>query len=96
VKVLLDDIEPGFQIDLAHKDLSLALGSASVAKVPLAMGAVARECLQLARSRGYGGKDFSALLDADADLAEDFPVAQFDSRPGRGPTSIVAVIPATS
>jgi NAD-binding of NADP-dependent 3-hydroxyisobutyrate dehydrogenase len=48
VKVLLGDIEPGFQIDLAHKDLSLALGSASVAKVPLARGAVARECLQLA------------------------------------------------
>jgi 4-hydroxybutyrate dehydrogenase/sulfolactaldehyde 3-reductase len=69
VKVLLGDIEPGFQIDLAHKDISLALGAASVARVPLAMGAVARECLQLARSRGYGGKDFSALLDAWCDLA---------------------------
>src|SRR5262249_15535658 len=69
LKVLLGDIEPGFQIDLAHKDLGLALASASVAKVPLALGAVARECLQLARFRGYGGKDFSALLDAWCDLA---------------------------
>ncbi|MFV0473684.1 MAG: NAD(P)-dependent oxidoreductase [Pikeienuella sp.] len=68
-KVLAGDTSPGFQIDLAHKDLSLALGAASVLKVPLAMGAAARECLQLARSRGYGGKDFSALLDAWCDLA---------------------------
>jgi hypothetical protein len=42
------------------------------------------------------GKNDAGACDADADLAEDFPVAQFDSRPGRGPTSIVAVIPATS
>lgn len=69
VKVLAGDIEPGFQIDLAHKDLSLALSAASTMKVPLAMGASARECLQLARSRGFGGKDFSGLLDAWCDLA---------------------------
>ena len=69
VKVLAGDIEPGFQIDLAHKDISLAMSSASVMKVPLAMGAAARECLQLARTRGYGGKDFSGLLDAWCDLA---------------------------
>jgi 4-hydroxybutyrate dehydrogenase/sulfolactaldehyde 3-reductase len=69
VKVLVGDIEPGFQIDLAHKDLGLALSAASTMKVPLAMGSAARECLQLARSRGYGGKDFSALLDAWCDLS---------------------------
>ena len=69
MKVLAGDIEPGFQIDLAHKDISLAMSSASVMKVPLAMGAAARECLQLARTRGYGGKDFSGLLDAWCDLA---------------------------
>ncbi len=68
-KVLIGDTEPGFQIDLAHKDLGLALASASAMKVPLAMGATARECLQLARSRGYGGKDFSGLLDHWCDLA---------------------------
>jgi 4-hydroxybutyrate dehydrogenase/sulfolactaldehyde 3-reductase len=68
-KVLIGDIEPGFQIDLAHKDLSLAMASASAMRVPLSMGAAARECLQLARSRGYGAKDFSGLLDAWCDLA---------------------------
>lgn len=67
-KVLKGDINPGFQIDLAHKDLGLALAAASALKVPLAMGAAARECLQLARTRGYGGKDFSGLLDAWCDL----------------------------
>jgi len=64
MKVLAGDTEPGFMIDLAHKDLGIALSAAGAMKVPLAMGAAARECLQLARSRGFGGKDFSALLDA--------------------------------
>ncbi len=63
-KVLIGDTSPGFQIDLAHKDLGLALAAASTLQVPLAMGSAARECLQLARTHGYGGKDFSALLDA--------------------------------
>lgn len=69
VKVLAGDIEPGFQIDLAHKDLGLALTAASAMKVPLSMGSAARECMQLARARGFGGKDFSGLLDAWCQLA---------------------------
>lgn len=69
VKVLAGDIEPGFQIDLAHKDLGLALTAASAMRVPLSMGSAARECLQLARARGFGGKDFSGLLDAWCQLA---------------------------
>lgn len=69
VKVLAGDTSPGFQIDLAHKDLGIALESASAMKVPLSMGSAARECLQLARARGYGGNDFSGLLDAWCDLA---------------------------
>ena len=63
-KVLAGDIEPGFQIDLAHKDLSLALEAAGAERVPLTLGAAARESLNLARAGGFGGKDFSALLDA--------------------------------
>lgn len=63
-KVLADDIEPGFQIDLAHKDLSLALEAAGAERVPMTLGAAARESLNLARAGGFGGKDFSALLDA--------------------------------
>lgn len=62
-KVLAGDVEPGFTIDLAHKDLTLIVNAANVARVPMPMAAVARESLSLARSTGYHAKDFSALLD---------------------------------
>jgi len=62
-KVLKGDTAPGFAIDLAHKDLSLALDAANALKVPLPLGAAAREALSLARADGYGAFDFSALLD---------------------------------
>lgn len=73
-KVLQGDIEPGFQIDLAHKDLSLILHAANGARVPLPMGAAARESVNLARARGFGGRDFSALLDAACDACGQPPV----------------------
>jgi len=63
-KVLSGDTEPGFQIDLAHKDLSLVMTAANAGQVPMAIGAAARESLSMARAKGWGGKDFSALLDA--------------------------------
>ncbi len=62
-KVLTGDIEPGFTIDLAHKDLSLVVEAANAGRVPMPMAAVAREALSLARSGEFGLKDFSALLD---------------------------------
>ena len=62
-KVLSGDIEPGFTIDLAHKDLTLIVNAANAAKVPLPIAAAARESLNLARSTPYHAKDFSALLD---------------------------------
>lgn len=68
-KVLADDIEPGFTIDLAHKDLTLVVNAANAAKVPMPMAAAAREAFSVARSRGFGGKDFSAMVDALCDLA---------------------------
>jgi 4-hydroxybutyrate dehydrogenase/sulfolactaldehyde 3-reductase len=68
-KVLADDTDPGFQIDLAHKDLSLVMQAANTSRVPMAIGAAARESLSLARARGWGGRDFSALLDALCDGA---------------------------
>ena len=68
-KVLAGDIEPGFAIDLAHKDLSLIMGAANAARVPMPMVAAAREMFSLARARGWGRKDFSAMLDAQCDAA---------------------------
>jgi 4-hydroxybutyrate dehydrogenase/sulfolactaldehyde 3-reductase len=68
-KVLSGDTEPGFQIDLAHKDLSLVMTAANAGRVPMSIGAAARESLSMARARGWGGKDFSALLDALCETA---------------------------
>ena len=68
-KVLKGNIEPGFTIDLAHKDLTMIVEAANVAKVPMPIGAAAREAYSVARSRGYGGKDFSAMVDSLCDLA---------------------------
>lgn len=68
-KVLAGDTAPGFTIDLAHKDLSLILEAANVARVPMPVLAAAREAFSTARSRGFGDKDFSAMVDVLCDLA---------------------------
>lgn len=68
-KVLTGDTEPGFSIDLAHKDLTLILEAANAQRVPLQMGASAREALSFARAQGRGGKDFSSLVDVLCDVA---------------------------
>ncbi len=62
-KVLTGDTEPGFAIDLAHKDLTLIVNAANQVKVPLPIAAAARESVSLARSTEFHNKDFSALLD---------------------------------
>ena len=62
-KVLKGDTAPGFAIDLAHKDLSLIIEAANAAKVPMPMVAAAREAFSSARASGFGGQDFSAMVD---------------------------------
>ncbi len=69
-KVFTGDVEPGFTIDLAHKDLSLIVDAANGAKVPAPIAAVAREAYSAARSQGHGGKDFSAMVDILCGLAD--------------------------
>jgi 4-hydroxybutyrate dehydrogenase/sulfolactaldehyde 3-reductase len=81
-KVLAGDIEPGFTIDLAHKDLSLIIGAANAAKVPMPIAAAAREAFSTARARGFGQKDFSAMVDALCELADiEKPRVKSTSRP---------------
>ena len=58
------DIEPGFTIDLAHKDLSIIIAAANAEQVPLPVAAAAREMFSLARASGYGNADFSAIVDS--------------------------------
>jgi 4-hydroxybutyrate dehydrogenase/sulfolactaldehyde 3-reductase len=68
-KVLKGDTEPGFTIDLAHKDLSLIVEAANTDKVPVPIASVAREAYSAARAQGHGGKDFSAMVDVLCEAA---------------------------
>jgi 4-hydroxybutyrate dehydrogenase/sulfolactaldehyde 3-reductase len=69
-KVLKGDTEPGFTIDLAHKDLTLIVNAANTVKVPMPIGAAARESFNAARTQGQGAKDFSAMVDVLCDFAQ--------------------------
>lgn len=62
-KVLKGDLSPAFMIDLAHKDLGLALDVANQLQVPLAMGAASREIYNHARAMGRGKQDWTAILE---------------------------------
>lgn len=62
-KVLKDDVEPGFTIDLAFKDLSLAMNAAAENRIGLPMGAAAHAVFGGARAGDYATRDYSALLD---------------------------------
>jgi 4-hydroxybutyrate dehydrogenase/sulfolactaldehyde 3-reductase len=68
-KVLTGDTEPGFTIDLAHKDLTLIVEAANAAQVPVPIAAAARESFSTARGQGQGRRDFSVMADVWCDLA---------------------------
>jgi 4-hydroxybutyrate dehydrogenase/sulfolactaldehyde 3-reductase len=69
-KVLRGDLDPGFTIDLAHKDLTLIVEAANAARVPVPVAAAAREAFNTARSRGYGHRDFSSMVDVLCEVAD--------------------------
>lgn len=60
-KVLRGDRTPGFAIDLAYKDLGLALDLASELGVDVPTARAARPVYERARSEGHGREDWSAL-----------------------------------
>jgi 4-hydroxybutyrate dehydrogenase/sulfolactaldehyde 3-reductase len=62
-KVLKGDLSPAFMIDLAHKDLGIALDVANQLHVPIPLGAAAREVYSQARASGRGRQDWSAILE---------------------------------
>jgi len=61
-KVLKGDIEPGFTIDLAFKDMGLAMTAAAEKRVGLPVGAAAYAVFGGARATDYASKDYSSLL----------------------------------
>jgi 2-hydroxy-3-oxopropionate reductase len=54
--------EPGFRIDLHHKDLGIALAVAREAGVSAPLTGLVAQLLTAARARGLGSLDHSALL----------------------------------
>ncbi|WP_130100349.1 sulfolactaldehyde 3-reductase [Siccibacter turicensis] len=62
-KVLKGDLSPAFMIDLAHKDLGIALDVANQLHVPMPLGAASREVYSQARAAGRGRQDWTAILE---------------------------------
>jgi 3-hydroxyisobutyrate dehydrogenase len=56
------DFEPGFTVDLMHKDLSCALALADEVKVPCAVGSLTRSVFGLLQGAGLGKKDTTVAL----------------------------------
>lgn len=73
-KVLKGDLTPGFMVDLAHKDMGLALTMAAELDAPSWMGAVAHQAYGLARRAGRGREDWTALYPTLRSLALDAPL----------------------
>jgi len=68
-KVLKGDVVPGFTIDLAFKDLTLAMNAAAENRVGLPVGSAAHAVYGGARASDYATKDYSALLELACERA---------------------------
>lgn len=60
--MLKREFEPGFRIDLHHKDMGIVLDSARAAGVAIPLGSQTAQLVQDLRNLGHGGLDHSALL----------------------------------
>ena len=60
--MLTRSFEPGFRIDLHHKDMGIVTSAAREAGVALPVGAIVAQLMASARANGDGGLDHSALL----------------------------------
>jgi 3-hydroxyisobutyrate dehydrogenase-like beta-hydroxyacid dehydrogenase len=77
-KVFAGDFTPGFMIDLAYKDLRLALDMGDECSVPLVLGSVCINLMRQMRANGRGGDDLSGLIRTLEDAID------FHIRPPRG------------
>ena len=60
--MLARSFQPGFRIELHHKDLGIVTSAAREADVVIPLGAVVAQLMASARANGDGGLDHSALL----------------------------------
>jgi 2-hydroxy-3-oxopropionate reductase len=67
--MLAREFEPGFRIDLHHKDMGIALATARSAGVSLPVTGVVAQLMASARAMGHGSLDHSALLNVIEQLS---------------------------
>ncbi len=60
--MLSRSFDPGFRIDLHHKDMGIVTSAAREAGVVLPLGGLAAQLMAAARANGDGGLDHSALI----------------------------------
>ncbi|GAB3366182.1 2-hydroxy-3-oxopropionate reductase [Modestobacter lapidis] len=60
--MLARDFQPGFRVDLHHKDLGIVISAAREAGVATPLGAVVAQLMGALRANGHGSLDHSALL----------------------------------
>lgn len=68
-KFLEHDFDPGFRVELHHKDLGIALATAREVGVPLPVTALVDQMLQELQVKGRGKLDHSAVLSVIEDAA---------------------------
>jgi 2-hydroxy-3-oxopropionate reductase len=64
------DFEPGFRVDLHHKDLGIALAAGREYGVSLPVTAVVDQMLEALKAKGRGDRDHSAILTLIEDEAQ--------------------------
>lgn len=64
------NFDPGFMIDLQYKDLQLAIDTAKDLQMPLMLGNVAQQMYEIARTKGLGRNDISAVLKVYEDFGD--------------------------
>jgi 2-hydroxy-3-oxopropionate reductase len=63
------EFQPGFRIDLHHKDMGIALAAARQADVALPLTGLVAQLVAAGRSMGFGSLDHSALLKVVEELS---------------------------
>lgn len=68
--LLEHDFDPGFRIDLHHKDLGIALAAGREYGVALPVTAIVSQMLEALKAKGSGDRDHSGILTLIEDLAQ--------------------------
>ncbi len=64
------DFDPGFRVELHHKDLGIALAASREYGVALPITAIVSQMLEALKAKGSGDRDHSAILTLIEDLAQ--------------------------